>query len=342
MKKFSIPLPVERICALPGTEYQGMPGIMLDSVSEPLSADAGTVIFFEQEKYLDAVMHSQAGLIITNPEGATKLPGRNLLITAKPYFALMMLVTMWLEMDSGSTETGISDQATVHPDAYVSPTSTLEAGVCVGKGAHVGDHCHIGANSVIGKNVKIGDHTRFYPNVTVYEDCIVGSHVILHSGCVIGADGFGFMLIDGIQRKIPQIGNVVIGNYVEIGANSNVDRATLGSTIIGDGCKLDNLVQIGHNCVLGKHCILCAHVGLAGGTILGDHVYLAGQVGAAGHLKVGDRAMIGAQSGITTDVPEDARYLGSPAMDAGLQRRILASQRYLPELYRFMRDSKKD
>jgi UDP-3-O-[3-hydroxymyristoyl] glucosamine N-acyltransferase len=163
---------------------------------------------------------------------------------------------------------------------------------------------------------------------------VIGRKCIIHSGVVIGADGFGFLLMDGIQVKIPQVGNVVIHDDVEIGANSCIDRATLGSTVIGKGTKIDNLVQIGHNCVVGEHSILCAQVGLAGSTIVGDYVYLAGQVGAAGHITIGSRAMVGAQSGIAASIPAGAKYFGTPAIDANTMKRSIVAQKHLPEMYR--------
>jgi len=177
--------------------------------------------------------------------------------------------------------------------------------------------------------------------VTIYEDCKIGNNVIIHAGAVIGSDGFGYLLHEGKQEKIPQVGNVVLEDEVEIGANTTIDRATLGSTIIGKGTKIDNLVQIGHNCTIGKHNILCAQVGLAGSTEIGNYVYLAGQVGVAGHLIINDKAMIGAQSGVASDIPESAKYFGSPAVDAGLKKRMLASEKRLPELVRFMNEVKK-
>ncbi len=182
-----------------------------------------------------------------------------------------------------------------------------------------------------------------YPRVSIYEDSVIGKNCIIHSGVVIGADGFGFVQMNGIQQKIPQVGNVIIGDGVEIGANSCIDRATLGSTKIGNGTKIDDLVMIGHNCSIGEHSILCSQVGLAGSTRVGDYVYLAGQVGVAGHLTIGSRAMIGAQSGVVNNVPEDARYFGSPAIDAKLTMRIVATQKHLPDMYRaFMKAKKAD
>lgn len=335
MKKFATSLSIDRIRQITSASYQGMPDLVLDSVCEPGEATASSIIFWEQEKYFDAVNSSLAGLIVTSAEGAEKLPGRNILITDKPYFTLLRLVSYWLQICSAGMTARIASSAAIDPSATIGKEVDLGENCVVGKNCVIGDGCRIGANCVIREGSVIGNGSLFYPNVTIYEDCVIGKEVIIHSGAVIGADGFGFLFMQGMQHKIPQIGNVVIGDRVEIGANSCIDRATFGSTTIGEGTKLDNLVQIGHNCVVGKHCMICAQVGLAGSTHVGDNVYLAGQVGAAGHLKIGDRAMIGAQSGITHEIPADGRYFGSPALEANSMKRILASQKNLPDIYRF-------
>jgi UDP-3-O-[3-hydroxymyristoyl] glucosamine N-acyltransferase len=194
----------------------------------------------------------------------------------------------------------------------------------------------------VAANVAIGSGTHLFPRVTIYESCQIGKNSIIHSGVVIGADGFGYQVFGGKQQKIPQVGNVIIGDEVEIGPNTTIDRATLGSTVIGNGTKIDNLVQIGHNCEIGQHSNLCAQVGLAGSTIVGDFVYLAGQVGAAGHIKIGSQAMVGAQSGVASDVPEKARYFGSPATDANQAKRLIVAQKHLPDMLRAYQKSLKD
>lgn len=321
--------------------YEGDPQLVLDSASTPLEATENSVIFLENEKLFEAVKSSKAGLIITTEDFAAKLKGRNLLITPKPYLTMVLIIDKWQSMKS-SKAAGIHETAVISKDAKVSKTARVESGVHIGSGSVISEGCVIEAGCMIAENVKIGSHTHLYPKVVVYEECEIGNHVIIHSGAVIGADGFGFALIEGVQKKIPQIGNVIIHDHVEIGANSCVDRATLGSTIIGEGTKLDNLVQVGHNCILGKGCILCAQVGLAGSTVVEDYVYLAGQVGVAGHLTIGSKAMVGAQSGVSNHVPSSSRYFGTPAIDANQMKRILAVQKHLPEMYREYLASQKD
>lgn len=343
MKRFATPLDTAKIRSMIGGELLGDHSLSLSSVSEARDADSSSVIFVDQEKYLEAANASGAGLIICHADFTSRLSSHQLLIVPKPYLSLMTLVTIWLQLDAQSAETTIEPGAAISPAATLGKNLQIAATAYIAEGAVVGDGCKIGAGCVISKNARLGSGCLLYANSTVYEDCVLGDRVILHSGAVIGADGFGFLLEGGVQIKIPQIGNVVLGNDVEIGANSCVDRATLGSTIIGEGTKIDNLVQIGHNCVIGKHSILCAQVGLAGSTIVGDYVYLAGQVGAAGHLKIGDKAMVGAQSGIVNDVPEGSKYFGSPAREAGAMKRIMAAEKYLPEIYRsYQRSVKKE
>lgn len=325
-----------------GGSLIGNPEAVLSKVSEAGDADSETVIFLEQEKLLEVVSSSAAGLIITTGEYAPQLPGKNLLVVEKPYFALMLLITYWQKLENMNRSYIIHPSAVVANDIRYEGEVSIAPNVVIGKGCVLGKGVIISEGCSIAENVSIGAGTMLYPHVCIYEDCIIGRNCIIHSGCVIGADGFGFMLLEGTQQKIPQVGNVEIGDYVEIGANSCIDRATLGTTKIGKGTKIDNLVQIGHNCIIGEQSIVCALVGLAGSTIVGDYVYLAGQVGAAGHITIGNRAMVGAQSGVVNNVPEDARYFGSPAMDAGEMKRIMASQKHLPEMSRAFQKAKKN
>lgn len=210
----------------------------------------------------------------------------------------------------------------VHPTAVVAPGVRLGAGVSIQPhavieaGASIGDGTVVGAHSYIGHEAQIGGGCLIHPRVMIGFRCKIGSRVILHSGAVLGGDGFGFELQDGRQVKIPQIGIVQVDDDVEIGANSTVDRARFGRTWIGEGTKIDNLVQIGHNVVIGKHCILCAFVGVSGSTKIGDYVTLAGQVGTVGHVEIGDGVIVGAQAGVSKTLAVKQIYMGSPAVPA--------------------------
>ncbi|MBP7310262.1 MAG: UDP-3-O-(3-hydroxymyristoyl)glucosamine N-acyltransferase [Candidatus Cloacimonetes bacterium] len=341
MKEFKLKLGYPQIQGITRGTLINQGAGQLYKVSEPREADEHTIIFLEQDKLLEQVQGSAAGLIITTEAYRQALGNRPLLIVDNPYFSLMVLIHYWLMQEDANRLYQIHPSAIIAADVryegevFIGAHVVIESGCVLGNKAVIEAGCHLGANVVIGSGTKL------MPGVNIYSDCSLGKNCLIHSGAVIGADGFGFMLMGEKQQKIPQVGNVSIGDDVEIGANSCVDRATLGSTIIGTGTKIDNFVQIGHNCIIGKHCILCAHVGLAGSTVTGDYVYLAGQVGAAGHLKIGHRAMIGAQSGITGDIPDDARYLGSPALEGGLQKRIMAIQKNLPDMFKAYLKAKK-
>jgi UDP-3-O-[3-hydroxymyristoyl] glucosamine N-acyltransferase len=202
----------------------------------------------------------------------------------------------------------------------------------------VSDRAQIGPRSVlegsnhVGADCAVGEDSHLFPNVILYARTQVGNRVRIHSGTVVGSDGFGYVLDQGRHLKVPQIGNVVIQDDVEIGSNVSIDRGALGSTVIGRGTKIDNLVQIGHNVVLGEHCILCGHVGIAGSTKVGSYTTMAGQVGVAGHLTIGSHVTLGAQAGVMNNVPDGEKWLGAPAQpDRDMKRIFIALQR-LPEL----------
>jgi UDP-3-O-[3-hydroxymyristoyl] glucosamine N-acyltransferase len=230
--------------------------------------------------------------------------------------------------------------AGVHPKAYVSDKAFIGKNVHIGANATIEDGAFIGDNTIIypnvyiGRNVKIGMFCTIYPNVTVREDCVLKNKVILQPGCVIGSDGFGYIFYNGKHEKIPQIGNVIIEDDVEIGANTTIDRAKINSTVIGANTKIDNLVQIGHNVRIGMASIVVAQAGIAGSAVIGNGVIIAGQAGLSGHLKVGDRATIGPQAGIMSDVEPGAKMLGSPAMNYGEFMRSYAILKKMPELYK--------
>ena len=227
----------------------------------------------------------------------------------------------------------------VHPTAVVSPAATSGANASVGAHCVVEAGARIGANAVlmpgcyVGVQASIGENTLLYPRVTVREECLVGDRCIVHSGAVIGADGFGFAFDDGRYHKVPQVGNVVIGNDVEIGANTTIDRATTDATRIGDGTKIDNLVQIGHNVVTGQHCIIVAQVGISGSTRLDDYVTIGGQAGLVGHIVVEQGAMVGAQSGVTKSVAAGEKVSGYPAVALNTWKRVTAYLMRLPQLF---------
>lgn len=226
----------------------------------------------------------------------------------------------------------------IHPNAVVSPTAKIDPSAHIGPFCLIEDDVQIGPKVVlrgsnfIGRGTQIEAETQLFAHVTIYPNCQIGKNVRIHSGSVIGADGFGYVLDGGMHRKVPQIGKVILHDEVEIGANVTVDRGALGATIIGKGSKIDNLVQIAHNVVIGEHCLVVAQVGIAGSTKLGNFVTVAGQAGLAGHLKIANKATIAAQSGVMHDIAEGEKWFGTPAMpDRQMKRQILALQQ-LPML----------
>jgi UDP-3-O-[3-hydroxymyristoyl] glucosamine N-acyltransferase len=225
----------------------------------------------------------------------------------------------------------VSSSARIHPSAHIGPYCVLAENVCIGARSVLRGTNHIGANCLLG------DEVHLFPNVTLYADTDVGDRVRIHSGSVIGADGFGYVFDAGVHRKVPQIGKVILGDDVEIGANVTIDRGALGATIIGKGTKIDNLVQIAHNVVVGENCLIVSQAGVAGSSKLGNYVVLAGQVGIAGHLTIGNRVTVGAQSGVMHNIPDGQTWLWTPAQpDKQAKRQMLALNK-LPELLRRVR-----
>jgi UDP-3-O-[3-hydroxymyristoyl] glucosamine N-acyltransferase len=237
--------------------------------------------------------------------------------------------------------------AGVHPTATIAATAQVHATAHIGPCCVVGEKARIGARSVlqalnsVGANCNLGEEVNLFPNVTLYPGTEVGSRVRIHSGTVIGSDGFGYVLDNGIHRKVPQIGNVVICEDVEIGANVTIDRGALGPTVIGKGTKIDNLVQIGHNVSLGEHCLLVSQVGIAGSTKLGSYVILGGQAGLAGHLKIGNRVSVAAQSGVMHNIPDGEKWVWTPAQPDRQAKRQMIAMQQLPELIRRVHELEK-
>lgn len=276
---------------------------------------------------------SAAGLLVVR--SAAAFPGRDVVEVARPDLAVVDVLLLF--HPARVAKGGIHPTAVLGAGAEVDPTAEVGPYVVIGDGSRVGARAILEAHAVVGASCVVGAGTRLHPHVTLYDGVTVGAGSEIHSGAVIGADGFGYVPTPTGIRKIPQVGGVTIGDGVEIGANSCVDRATLEATRVGDGTKVDDLVMVGHNSEIGRHGFICAQVGLAGSTRVGDGVILAGQVGVAGHLKIGNGVKVGAQSGISGDVPDGETVSGSPHMDHRQWMRMIAELKNLPETARLAR-----
>jgi UDP-3-O-[3-hydroxymyristoyl] glucosamine N-acyltransferase len=232
---------------------------------------------------------------------------------------------------------GIDPLAFVHPTARVGPDASIYPFAAVGEGSTLGARCQVHSGAVIGRNCRLGDDVVLYPHAVLYDGTVLGDRVILHAHAVIGADGFGYRFQDGRHVKVPQLGCVEVGDDVEVGAATTIDRGTFQATRIGAGTKIDNLVMVGHNCTIGRHNLLVGQAGIAGSCTTGDYVVLAGQAGVADHIHISDRAVIGAQAGLMNDVPAGQRMLGTPARPERDAKRMMLCLERLPELARDVR-----
>lgn len=292
--------------------------------------DAGPedLSFLTHPRYRDRLERSRAAGILVAPGAEAK--GKNLIVVERPYVALARAMALFHRRSRPAA--GVDARAQVADDCRLGRDVSIGAFVWVGSGCVIGDRAVLMPGVTLGNRVRLGADTLLYPSVTILDDCVVGDRVVIHAGTVVGSDGFGYAEEDGIHLKIPQVGNVLIEEDVEIGANVTVDRATFGSTRIGRGTKIDNLVQIGHNCELGENSILVAQVGLAGSVRVGRGVVFAGQSGSVGHVAIGDGARVGAKSAVTGDLPAGAFVIGHPARDHREWKKAQAALARLPEL----------
>lgn len=278
--------------------------------------EKGGLSFLANPKYNHYLYSTKASIVIINEDFEPEEEIKTTVIRVKDaYSCFAKLLEIYnqyrLNKNGISSLAFIDKQAEIAEDVYVGEFAVISKGAKIGKGSKIYPHVYI------GDDVKIGENVTLFAGVRIYHDTVIGNNCILHSGAVLGADGFGFApLADGTFKKIAQIGNVVIENDVEIGANATIDRATMGSTKVMKGTKIDNLCQLGHNVVIGQSTAMAAQTGVAGSTKIGSNCFIGGQVGFSGHIKVGDRCSIGAQAGIISDIKDEARIIGSPAIDA--------------------------
>jgi UDP-3-O-[3-hydroxymyristoyl] glucosamine N-acyltransferase len=319
----------ELAAALDG-EVVGDGSIVLRGVAGIREATTGDVTFIANSRYDSYLAETLASAVIIGREAsAARVP---LLKVDNPYLAFQRAVLLF-RPDVYRPAPGVHSSAVVAPDAVLGEGVSVGPHCVVERGARIGARTVLMAGCYIGINAGVGDDGYLWPHVTVREECVLGLRCIVHPGTVIGSDGFGFAFDAGRYHKVPQVGIVVIGDDVEIGANVTIDRATTDATRIGNGTKIDNLVQIGHNVVIGEHGIVVAQVGISGSTRLEDYVTIAGQAGLIGHITIGRGAQVGGQSGVTKSVPAGAKVFGFPALPLALYKRINAYIRRLPDLF---------
>ena len=319
-----------------GGEIAGDPALVLKGFAPADRAQPGDLTFAENENYFARADQSAASAIIVDSPVTSQ---KTLIRVPNARVAFAKVLPLFFPepaFPAGAHPTAIgAARAQVDPSAHIGPYCL------VGEKARIGPRAVLQGLNSVGAECVLGEDVNLFPNVTLYPRTIVGHRVRIHAGTVVGSDGFGYVLDNGVHRKVPQIGNVMICDDVELGANVTVDRGALGPTIIGKGTKIDNLVQIAHNVSVGEHCIIVSQVGIAGSTKLGNYVVLGGQVGIAGHLKIGNRVSVAAQSGVMNNIPDGEKWLWSPAQpDRQAKRQMIALQQ-LPELFRRVKDLEK-
>ncbi|MDR0486431.1 MAG: UDP-3-O-(3-hydroxymyristoyl)glucosamine N-acyltransferase [Elusimicrobiota bacterium] len=335
-------LTAKEISLLTDGEIIGDDSIIIAGLNGLDKAQKSDISFLGNMKYLSEALKTQAGAIFIQKDlDAAQFKDKTIIKVANPQYAYGILLGI---IDRERIE---SYSPQIHPSSQISDSAELGEDLYIGQNAVIESNAKIGsrskifANVYIGRNVKIGADCIIYPNVAIRENVSIGNRVIIQPGAVIGGDGFGFASVDGKTHKIAQIGLVEIGDGVEIGSNTAIDRATVGVTKIGAGTKIDNLVMIAHNVEIGENCLIVAQVGISGSTKIGNNVTIAGQAGIVGHLKIGNNVLISAQSGISGDIADNMRVGGNPMSELNHSIKVRALIRKLPEIYQEIKNLKK-
>ena len=301
----------------------------------------GAISFLSNPKYTHYIYDTQSSIVLINKDFAPEKEVKATLIRVdNAYESLAKLLNLY-EM-SKPKKTGVDPLAYIAPTAKIGQNVYIAPFACVADGAEVGDNTVLHPHATVGTSAKVGSDCILYPHATVYHDCRVGNHCILHAGSVIGADGFGFAPSPEGYEKIPQIGIVILEDNVEVGANTCIDRATMGATIIRKGVKLDNLIQIAHNVEVGSHTVMASQVGIAGSTKVGEWCMFGGQTGLAGHIKIGNKVNLGAQSGVPGSIKDGQNLIGTPPMELKAYFKSSAVFRKLPDMYHELNSLKKE
>lgn len=328
---------LERLAKEIGGTVKGDGSLVVTGIAPLETAADCDLTFVTNVRYSKLAGSTRAAALLCDKE----IPGvsKVFLLVPNPYAALAKLIALFNPVKAAPR--GIQAGAFVDSQASVHPLASVFPGATVSSGAEVGPRTILYPGVYLGEKASVGEDCVLYPGVTVREKCIVGNRVILQPGAVVGSDGFGFAPDGEKYTKIPQVGNVVIEDDVELGANVCVDRALLGTTRIGKGSKLDNLIQVGHNVVIGRHTVMAALTGISGSTQVGSHVVMGGQVGVAGHLRIGDRVTLATRTGVMEDLPEKGVYWGSPSAEMATEMKNVAAYRQLPELIKRIRSLEK-
>jgi len=324
----------EQIAALIQGKIEGDPQTTVSGFGKIEEAGKSDLAFLANPKYEDYLYTTAAGIIIIGEQMELKENISATLIRVKDAYSSFAVLMQYYQQMKAKQLVGIEDPVFIHPSAKIGKDVYIAAFSYIGEHAEIGNDVKIFAQVFIGANTKVGDRTVLHPGVKLYHDCVIGNDVTIHAGTVLGSDGFGFApQQNGTYNKVPQLGNVVIEDHVEIGANTCIDRATLGSTIIKKGTKLDNLLQIAHNVEVGEHGVIAAQTGISGSTKIGNHVMIGGQVGIVGHISIADGTKINGLTGISKSITEPNTSLsGRPAMELGDSLRAMAIYKRLPEL----------
>lgn len=332
--KTDIGLSLAELAAEIGGTVEGDGEVIIRSAAPIQSAGPEDISFVANPKYKQFAQTTKAGALVLGPSvECDRVP---VLRHDNPYLAFSLVVDL-LYPDQRLVAPGIDKTAVIDEGATIDPSAGIGPLCHVGRGSTIGKKCQLVSSVLVGENVRIGDDCRIYPGAKILSDSVIGDRLIIHSGVVIGSDGFGFAETDTGLKKIKQVGWVEISDDVEIGANTTIDRGAIGPTRIGRGTKIDNLVQIAHNVEIGENSIIVAQVGISGSTKIGNGVVLAGQVGLIGHIEIGDGVQVGAQSGVSKSIPPGKKMFGYPAREIMETKRIEASLSRLPDLFKRVR-----
>lgn len=330
----------EQIANVIGGRVEGNKDAKVHTFAKIEEGTEGAISFLSNPKYTHYLYNTKSSIVIVNEDLELEKDVDATLIRVKNAYESIAKLLQIYEA-SKPKKTGVAPQAYIAPSAKLGNNCYVGPFAYVGEGAEIGYGCQIYPHAVIGDNVKVGTNCIFYPNTTIYQGCKIGNNVTIHAGSVIGADGFGFAPGADGYDKIPQIGIVVIEDNVEIGANTCVDRSTMGATVIHKGVKLDNLVQVAHNVEIGENTVMSAQVGIAGSTKVGSWCMFGGQVGLAGHITIGDKTFLGAQSGVPGSLKGGEELIGTPPMNPRAYFKSQAIFRRLPDMYKDLNDAKK-